>query len=102
MPESQAIWIKIVDFLLLTSLLASLIFFATVSICIRKCVLILKLLTFQFMKTGYPYSFITMFLIKKVLIFLQTFKIKFEVDNLDINRNIIFTVSDNEYGPPMY
>ena len=32
MPESQAIWIKIVDFLLLTSLLASLIFFATVSI----------------------------------------------------------------------
>ena len=31
MPESQAIWIKIVDFLLLTSLFASLIFFGTVS-----------------------------------------------------------------------
>ena len=31
MPESQAVWIKIVYFLLLTSLSASIIFFGTVS-----------------------------------------------------------------------
>ena len=40
MPESQAIWIEIVDFLLLTSLLASLIFFGTVCILLSECVLV--------------------------------------------------------------